>query len=118
MNTKESVRLWGSVVWQHSLTQAYNRFFFFFDGKGQDEEEEIHQIVMHLDKDHKGTLGQRIFGQRSAVLGEMPWPLLHHLAKLPRRSPCKQCDFSYHHLARSLAEGFSKQEMDLKMSHS
>lgn len=42
--------------------------FFFFGWKGQDEEEEIHQIMMQLDKDHKGTLGQRIFSQRSAVL--------------------------------------------------
>lgn len=62
-------------------------------------------------------LGQRIFGQRCAVLGEMSQPFWHHLAELPRRPPYKQCGFSFHHLAQSMAEGFSKQELDLKRSH-
>lgn len=33
----------------------------FLDGKGQDEKEEIHQVMMQLDKDHKGIPGAKNF---------------------------------------------------------
>lgn len=75
---RKGYRLWGLVVWEHSLTQAYKGF----PGKSQKEGDLSDHDAYLTKSDPQGTLGERTFGQRSIVLGGMTRPLCQDPAEL------------------------------------